>query len=161
MRRTLKEKQGGVFRVLRSAGQLRAIRGLVGKEGDYNSAYSYLHGHSRWMDYAERRRLRVPIGSGITEAACKIVFSQRFKCAGMKWGIETGASILALRVIALSGIWCDTRDAMFESQKDTFHSTRRQLWLIRKNLIHNNESTIPEEVPVVWPWTAISFESDV
>ena len=63
MRRTLKEKQGGVFRVLRSAGQLRAIRGLVGKEGDYNSAYNYLHGHSRWMDYAERRRLRVPIAA--------------------------------------------------------------------------------------------------
>ena len=56
------------------------------------------------MNYAERRRLRVPIGSGVTEAACKIVFSQRFKCEGMKWGVKTGASILAMRVIALSGI---------------------------------------------------------
>jgi len=126
MRHTLKEKRGGVFRVLRSAGQLRAIRGLVGEESDYDSAYNYLRGHSPGMNYAERRRLRVPIGSGVTEAACKIVFSQRFKCAGMKWGIETGASVLDLRVIALSGVWSEARDAMFESHTNAIPSTPRQ-----------------------------------
>lgn len=126
MRSVLKEKQGGVFRVLRSAGQLRAIRGLVGKESDYDSAYNYLRRHARWMNYAERRRLRVPIGSGVTEAACKIVFSQRFKCAGMKWGIESGASILTLRVIALSGLWSHARNEMFSSQTTAIPSTPRQ-----------------------------------
>lgn len=35
------------------------------------------------------------------------------------------------------------------------------LWLIRKNLTHNIESTVPEEVPVVWPWTAAFGELDV
>ena len=75
------------------------------------------------MNYAERRRLRVPIGSGVTEAACKTVFSQRFKCAGMKWGIESGAPILALRVIALSGIWSEVRDAMLESQTNEISAT--------------------------------------
>ena len=126
MRGVLKEKQGGIFRVLRSAGQLRTIRGLVGKESDYDSAYNYLRGHARWMNYAEHRRLRVPIGSGVTEAACKIVFSQRFKCAGMKWGIESGASILSLPVIALSGLWSDARNAMFNSQSVAIPSTPRQ-----------------------------------
>ncbi len=125
MRRLLKEKQGGAFRVLRSAGQLRTLRGLVGEESDYDSAYNYLQGHARWMNYAERRRLRVPIGSGVTEAACKIVFSQRFKCAGMKWSIESGASILTLRVIALSGVWFDARNAMFASQKIPLPPTQR------------------------------------
>lgn len=38
MRRCLKEKPGGVFRVLRSAGALRSIRGLVGQEDDYDDA---------------------------------------------------------------------------------------------------------------------------
>lgn len=123
MRRTLKLKPGGIFRVLRSAGQLRALRGLVGEESDYSSAYNYLRGHARWMNYAERRRLRVPIGSGVTEAACKTVFTQRFKCAGMKWGVETGAPILVLRVIKLSGIWSQARDAMFASQTKTLPST--------------------------------------
>ena len=46
-----------------------------------------------------------------------MMLSQRFKCAGMKWKVETGASILALRVIALSRIWSEARDAMLESQK--------------------------------------------
>ena len=123
MRRVLKEKQGGVFRVLRSAGQLRTIRGLVGEESDYDSAYNYLRSHARWMNYADRLRLRAPIGSGVTEAACKIVFSQRFKCAGMKWGIETGANILNLRVIALSKLWSDVRNEMFKSQITALPST--------------------------------------
>ena len=85
------------------------------------------------MNYAERRRLRLPIGSGVTEAACKIVFSQRFKCAGMKWKVETGASILAMRVIALSGIWSEAREAMFKFHSKTlcltpsqFHTEKRR-----------------------------------
>jgi len=128
MRRTLKEKHAGVFRVLRSAGQLRAIRGLVGEESDYQSAYDYLRRHSAWMNYAERRRLRVPIGSGVTEAACKIVFTQRFKCAGMKWNLERDQPILVLRVIALSGIWSHTRTAMFNSLTKALPRTPKEFY---------------------------------
>jgi hypothetical protein len=116
-RRILKEKPGGVFRVLRSAGQLRTIRGLVGQESDYSSAYNYLRRHAAQMNYSQRRRLRVPIGSGVTEAACKIVFTQRFKCAGMKWDLDRDQPILALRVIALSGVWSSARNMMFESKR--------------------------------------------
>ncbi len=46
------------------------------------------------MDYKEYRRLGLPIGSGITEAACKRVFTQRFKESGMSWGIEGGSVIV-------------------------------------------------------------------
>lgn len=120
MRKVLKEKEGGVFRVLRSAGQLRAIRGLVGEETDYDSAYHYLRDRAKWMNYAQRLRLRAPIGSGVTEAACKTVFTQRFKCAGMKWNIRgLASSILTLRIVQLSGIWSHTREAMLSSQNDT------------------------------------------
>jgi len=119
MRRLLKEKSGGVFRVLRSAGQLRSIRDLAGEESDYQSAHNYLSRHSAWMNYSERRRLRAPIGSGVTDAACKIVFTQRFKCAGMKWNLDRDQPILALRVIALSGIWSQTRALMFKSHTTT------------------------------------------
>ena len=38
-RKILKEKSGGVFRVLRSAAALRSIRGLIGSEEDYWLAY--------------------------------------------------------------------------------------------------------------------------
>lgn len=115
MRRVLKDKPGGIYRVLRSAGALKTIRGLVGTDKDYQSAYGFLQRHARWMDYAGRRRRRTPIGSGVTEAACKIVFSQRFKCSGMKWEEEGGAAILALRVAVLSKTWSTVRDQMFAS----------------------------------------------
>ena len=42
------------------------------------------------MDYATYRFMHWPIGSGITEAACKVVFTQRFKLAGMTWNVESG-----------------------------------------------------------------------
>ena len=70
-----------------------------------------LHERAGKMDYRNYRRLRLPIGSGITEAACKVVFTQRFKQSGMKWTIEGGRPILALRVIVLSGIWDSVRQA--------------------------------------------------
>jgi hypothetical protein len=48
-RRVLKGKQGGVFRVLRSAGALLSIRGLVGSEDSYWKAYHYLRQRARKM----------------------------------------------------------------------------------------------------------------
>lgn len=119
MRRVLKEKPDGVFRVLRSAGALKTIRGLVGEESDYQSAYAFLRNHAPWMDYSRYRRLKSPIGSGVTEAACKILFSQRFKRAGMKWDIDGGKPIVALRAIHLSGIWSAVRGEMLRSWNKT------------------------------------------
>lgn len=59
------------------------------------------------MAYARYRRQGLPIGSGVTEAACKTVFTQRLKRSGMRWGNEFGQVIVDLRVIYLSGIWDD------------------------------------------------------
>lgn len=109
-RKILKEQSGGVFRILRSAGALLAIRGLIGRTEDYYTAYQYLRERASKMDYRNYRHRKLPIGSGITEAACKIVFTQRFKLSGMKWKIEGGSDVLRLRVIALSRIWNQVRD---------------------------------------------------
>jgi hypothetical protein len=128
MRRWLKEKPGGVYRVLRSAGALRSIRGLVGEESDYASAYNFLRRHATSMDYSRYRRQRTPIGSGVTEAGCKIVFTQRFKRAGMKWNIDDGRPVLSLRVIALSGLWRAVRDRMLDSQCETHLRTPRKFY---------------------------------
>lgn len=92
-----------------------SIRGLVGSEENYWKAYRYLYERAGKMDYPTYRRLRLPIGSGVTEAACKTVFTQRFKQSGMKWKLEGGNSILILRVIALSGVWTRVRDAVLNS----------------------------------------------
>jgi len=134
MRRWLKEKPGGIHRVLRSAGALRAIRDLVGPEQEYHDAYAFLHKHARWMDYSGRRRRKLPIGSGVTEAACKIVFSQRFKCSGMKWDIAGGAVILTLRLAVLSKIWPAIRHQTFASRPTVLPRTHEPNCDVRRKI---------------------------
>jgi hypothetical protein len=105
MRKVLKEKSNGVGRVLHSAGALRHRRGLVGSEKDYRQAVNYLRRFAKYMKYAEYRRVALPIGSGVTEAACKTIVNYRFKQSGMRWNSDTGQHVLDLRVILKSGIW--------------------------------------------------------
>jgi hypothetical protein len=106
MRRWLKREPNAVFRILHSAAKHRSELKLTGKEEEaYRKAYQYLNNHKAYMDYPTYRRLGLPIGSGITEAACKTVFTQRFKESGMSWGIEGGSVILTLRLAALSRVW--------------------------------------------------------
>jgi len=105
MRRWLKDKPKGIHRVLHSAAALRSLRGLVGSPGDFEDAYNYLRKRIAHLDYHGYRRRRLPIGSGVTEACCKTVVTQRMKQSGMTWEIEGGQTIMDLRVVYLSGIW--------------------------------------------------------
>jgi hypothetical protein len=77
-------KPGGVGRVLHSAAALRSRYKPGGKRlEDFQRAYGYLPERRKHMRYASYRRLGVPIGSGVTEAACKTVFQE---CAGRRQG---------------------------------------------------------------------------
>jgi hypothetical protein len=106
MRHWLRDRDRGVTHMLRSAMQHYNRRKLSqAEEEEFWKAYRYLRKHSRLMDYARYRRHGLPIGSGVTEAACKTVFTQRLKRSGMRWGNEFGQVIVDLRVIYLSGIW--------------------------------------------------------
>ncbi len=106
MRRWLRERRQGAAQVVRSAMQLLDRRRMSKAERSaFWKAYRYLRRHRRWMAYAGYRRRGLPIGSGVTEAACKTVFTQRFKRSGMRWGHASGQVILDLRVAYLSGVW--------------------------------------------------------
>ncbi len=106
MRRWLKTKPRGIYRVLHSAAAIRRRRIVIGdKRKQYKNAYNYLRKRIRFLDYYEYRRNHLPIGSGVTEAACKTVFTQRLKQSGMTWSLEGGQRIVDLRVLHLSGIW--------------------------------------------------------
>jgi hypothetical protein len=105
MRKVLKEKTNGVSRVLHSVAALRQRRGLRGSEKDYRQAVNYLRRFARYMNYRDCRRVGLPIGSGVTEAACKTIVNYRFKQSGMRWHCITGQHVLDLRVILKSGVW--------------------------------------------------------
>ena len=55
------------------------------------AAVTYFHNHRQQMNYAVYGEKHYPIGSGVTEAACKTVIKQRLCCSGMRWK-ETGAA---------------------------------------------------------------------
>jgi hypothetical protein len=107
--RWLKEKPRGIYRVLHSAAALRRRRIIASaaKREQYRTAYAYLRKRMRWLDYRGYRRDHLPIGSGVTEAGCKTVFTQRLKRSGMTWKAESGQWIVDRRVIHLSGIWSE------------------------------------------------------
>lgn len=52
------------------------------------------------MDYASRVAVNEPIGSGVTEAACKVIVKQRLCGSGMKWSEEGAAVVLSLRALS-------------------------------------------------------------
>jgi hypothetical protein len=114
MRSVLKNKAGGVSRVLQSAQALRRARGLHGRRKEFEEALGYLGKYTRWMDYAGYRRVGLPIGSGVTEAACKTIFNYRFKQSGMRWHKQTGQHVLDLRLILKSRVWDPVRDAWLD-----------------------------------------------
>ncbi len=56
-------------------------------------AVTYFHNQVKGgrMDYTELVAQHIPIGSGVTEAACKVLVKQRLCGAGMRWK-EAGAA---------------------------------------------------------------------
>ena len=104
-RHTLRHETGGVKKVIARAAQQKRRGGLKGTKKDFAPALAYLKKYKVHMDYAERKKQGDPIGSGITEAGCKVIFNQRLKQSGMRWHRATGQFIVDLRTANRSGIW--------------------------------------------------------
>ena len=63
---------------------------------------TYFENHVHQMNYVQYLVDKLPIGSGVTEAACKTLIKERLCNSGMKW-VEKGASIvLSLRALVLT-----------------------------------------------------------
>ena len=57
------------------------------------------------MCYAEYLRQGLPIASGVIEASCKTLVTQRLKQSGMAWTQTGGQAILTLRSLIQSDRW--------------------------------------------------------
>jgi hypothetical protein len=118
-RRMLSRLKGkdGLKRVLQAATYFAAERGLKGSRlREYEEAYRYLRGNSKRMKYWQYARQGLPLGSGVTEAGCKIVFTQRLKQSGMRWEVSSGQVVVTLRVILLSKVWDKAVGRMLEDR---------------------------------------------
>ena len=105
----LKDEHGGADQVI--AELLRLERRLREKKrGNTRSGKTlrterkYFQNQRDRMDYARYQELGLPIGSGVVEAACKTLATQRLKRSGMSW--RSGKQpILTIRSLQQSNRW--------------------------------------------------------
>lgn len=69
---------------------------------DLQAALTYFKNHRQMMSYAEHMENNLPIGSGVTEAACKTLVKQRLCGSGMRWKDKGAKVILSLRALVQS-----------------------------------------------------------
>lgn len=105
----LKHKHRGAEFILR---ELKHLRKTLGKSSNevMLKTITYFENNIQRMKYAQYQKQGYPIGSGVTEAACKVVVKQRLNQSGMKWNMPAVEKILLLR-----GLICT-------------HSRWEQLW---------------------------------
>ena len=60
-------------------------------------------------------RVGIPCGSGVTEAGCKTIYTQRLKLSGMRWKTPGAQTILNLRVLFLSGVWTEAYERVLNN----------------------------------------------
>ena len=99
-RHILRDDANGVEKVIRALVYLRKHhprRKAIATE------LGYFRGHRHRMRYAQMTARDLPIGSGIVEAACKTLVTQRMKRSGMRWRHEGGQAILTFRSLIQSG----------------------------------------------------------
>jgi len=89
---------------MKTALKRRCPRGEARKK--LEAVISYFENHLGKMDYNRYGKCCLPIGSGVTEAACKTVIKQRMCGSGMKWRAAGAATVLRLRCLVLTeGRW--------------------------------------------------------
>lgn len=94
LRHVLREDQDGVGKVITALAHLKRKHPHSKRIA---TELSYFRNNRDRMRYAEFADQNMPIGSGVVEAACKTLVTQRLKCSGMRWGEEGGQAILTVR----------------------------------------------------------------
>jgi len=98
----LKEAPNGASKVIRA---VRYRRSKAKENPEIESELKYLQHNRRRMNYFELQQNKLPIGSGVVEAACKNLIGARMKKSGMRWTINGGQAVLTLRSLILSNRW--------------------------------------------------------
>ena len=93
-RHRLRHETGGVGKVIRA---LRHLRSQHPGNERIAQALGYFRNNQHRMGYAEAKGKGLPIGSGVVEATCKTLVTERLKRSGMRWSVRGGQAILTLR----------------------------------------------------------------
>jgi hypothetical protein len=104
----LKHKQGAASRLLSVLEEFVSTRLVNNAENRKAilSTITYLHNQKGRMKYSYSLARNWPIGSGVTEAACKTLIKHRLCKSGSRWKDEGALAVLSIRGLRLTpGRW--------------------------------------------------------
>jgi hypothetical protein len=94
LRDTLRDEQDGADKVIRA---LKHLASKHPRKDVVKRELAYFRKNRKRMDYAALKAKGFMIGSGVVEAACKTLVTQRLKQSGMRWSVPGAQAILTPR----------------------------------------------------------------
>jgi hypothetical protein len=94
LRETLRDDDEGADKVIRA---LKHLSTKHPRKTTIAQSLRYFRKHKKRMRYADLQAKHLMIGSGVVEAACKTLVTQRLKQSGMRWGVGGAQAILNAR----------------------------------------------------------------
>lgn len=94
----LLERKRGASRVIREL-RAKALNATADDADQLTNHANYIENNRRRMNYCDYRARGMPIGSGITEGACKSVVNVRAKRSGQRWSQRGLTAALHLRAV--------------------------------------------------------------
>ncbi|MCP4269876.1 MAG: hypothetical protein GY777_30605 [Candidatus Brocadiaceae bacterium] len=104
----------GIDKVIR---KLRALVKKNPKKKLLKTELNYFKSNKNRCRYEELYAKHFPIGSGIVEATCKTLVSQRLKLSGMCWRMKGGQSIITFRALLHSHLFDDAWEMLSAEYK--------------------------------------------
>jgi hypothetical protein len=104
----LKHEPGAARQLIRDLRRLAAGKGIAPDQAEVGAAITYFTNRSKAgrMDYPPPVESKIPIGGGVTEAACKVLVKPRLCGSGMKWKEPGAAAVLSVRCLTYTtGRW--------------------------------------------------------
>jgi hypothetical protein len=102
----LKHEVDAASRFLAELQRLQTVGVAATQQDDLQEVITYFTNHHHQMNYAARVQAHLPIGSGVTEAACKTIVKMRLCRSGAKWKAAGAGVVLSLRTLSYSaGRW--------------------------------------------------------
>jgi hypothetical protein len=101
----LKHKKGAAKRLLNEMNEYReGLLYLTKRAKILDKVITYFTNGYKKMNYYKHCIENYPIGSGVTEAACKVIIKQRMCKSGSRWSIPSAEKILIMRCMSQTGM---------------------------------------------------------
>ncbi len=94
LRDGLRDEEDGIDKVIRA---LKHLASKHPRKTSLATELAYFRKHKKRMRYFDLQKKGFMIGSGIVEAACKTLVTQRLKQSGMRWSVRGAQAILTPR----------------------------------------------------------------